>query len=73
MKNIRSFIRKFSFFGGKIFSIFEYTCFRGVMILLTDSKDRGQTVRRCRLIWAFAVRIYAPKAHFSKARLKFNA
>ena len=26
MKNIRIFIKKFSYFGGKIFSIFEQAC-----------------------------------------------
>ena len=28
MRNIRIFIRKFSFFGDKIFSMFELACFR---------------------------------------------
>ena len=31
VKNIRIFIRKFSFFVGKIFNIFEWACFRNVM------------------------------------------
>ena len=33
MKNIRIFIWKFSFFGGKIFNIFEQACFRNVLDL----------------------------------------
>ena len=32
MKNIKIFIRKFPFLGGKIFSIFEQACFRNVNV-----------------------------------------
>ena len=32
MKNIRFFFRKFSFFGGKFFSIFEQACFHNVNV-----------------------------------------
>ena len=34
MKNIRNFIWKFSFFGGKIFSIFEKASFHNVLVRL---------------------------------------
>ena len=40
MKNILILIWKFSFFGDKIFSIFEYACFRDAAD--TDSNLLGQ-------------------------------
>ena len=41
------------------------------MVLLADSEGPDQTVRMCRLIWAFDIRI-SPKTYFRIARLSYN-
>ena len=50
MNNIREFfISKFSFFGGKIFSIFEKVCFRNGIWAVSSKKKPSNVHKMCRL------------------------